>query len=138
MHANPMTHPNMERLAGFALGTLDDAECAALAEHLETCQSCRRTIEETPSDTFVDALKTARPAGVPALPRDLANHPRFRILRELARGGMGVVYLAEHRLMERQVAIKVISRSLVDNPEAVKRFHREVRAAAKLDHKNNP
>jgi serine/threonine protein kinase len=49
---------------------------------------------------------------------------------------MGIVYLAEHRLMERQVAIKVISKSLLDNSEALERFHREVRAAAKLDHKN--
>jgi eukaryotic-like serine/threonine-protein kinase len=49
---------------------------------------------------------------------------------------MGVVYLAEHRLMERQVAIKVINKSLVENPEALERFHREVRAAARLNHEN--
>src|SRR5438445_11476329 len=112
MHANPTTHPETERLAGFGLGMLDDAESAALVEHLETCENCRRTIEETPSDTFIDALKTARPAAISLSPPppELANHARFRILRELARGGMGVVYLAEHRLMERQVAIKVINK----------------------------
>src|SRR5437763_2469656 len=49
---------------------------------------------------------------------------------------MGVVYRAEHRLMERLVVIKVISRALVDSPDAVERFNREVRAAARLDHPN--
>ncbi len=68
------------------------------------------------------------------LPPDLANHPKFRILKELGRGGMGVVYQAEHRIMESIVALKVINRSLVAHPEALERFQREVRAAGKLDH----
>ncbi len=68
------------------------------------------------------------------LPPELANHPKFRILKELGRGGMGVVYKAEHSIMEKAVALKVITKSLVAHPEALERFHREVRAAAKLDH----
>jgi hypothetical protein len=72
----------------------------------------------------------------PDLPPELAVHPRFRIVRELGRGGMGVVYLAEHRLMERLVAIKVINKSLLEHRDALERFHREVKAAARLDHKN--
>ena len=49
---------------------------------------------------------------------------------------MGAVYQAEHRLMDRPVALKVINRSLTDNPKAIERFHREVKAAAKLLHPN--
>lgn len=79
---------------------------------------------------------TAAEPTAPGEPRDLVQHPKFRLLGELGRGGMGVVYRAEHRLMERPVAIKVISRGLLDNPAAVERFHREVRAAAKLSHPN--
>jgi serine/threonine protein kinase len=45
-----------------------------------------------------------------ALPAALATHARYRIIRQLGAGGMGVVYQAEHRLMERSVASKVISR----------------------------
>ncbi len=51
-------------------------------------------------------------------------------------GGMGAVYKAEHRMMERLVALKVISRSFTANPQAVERFRREVKAAAKLSHAN--
>lgn len=136
MHAPPTTHPNREQLAAYGLGKLDDAETAAVFGHLETCETCRLTVEDTASDTFINALRAARPECESTLPSELANHPRFRLIRELGRGGMGVVYLAEHRLMERQVAIKVISKSLVENPKAVERFQREVRAAAKLDHAN--
>src|SRR4029077_2154379 len=51
-------------------------------------------------------------------------------------GGMGAVYLAEHRAMERLVGIQVINRTLVDNAEMAERFDREIKAAAKLDHPN--
>ena len=49
---------------------------------------------------------------------------------------MGAVYQAEHKLMERVVALKVIAPDLLASPEAAERFQREVRAAAKLDHPN--
>ncbi len=77
--------------------------------------------------------------GLPAsteLPPGLADHPRYRVVRLLGRGGMGAVYLAEHRLMNRSVALKVISRSLTERPATVERFRQEVRAAARLDHPN--
>ncbi len=45
---------------------------------------------------------------------------------------MGTVYLAEHRLMDRPVALKVIRRDLLRNDASVERFRREVRAAARL------
>jgi formylglycine-generating enzyme required for sulfatase activity/tRNA A-37 threonylcarbamoyl transferase component Bud32 len=61
---------------------------------------------------------------------------RYRVLRELGRGGMGIVYQARHTVMDRQVVIKVISKALLDNPDALERFRREVQAAAKLAHPN--
>jgi uncharacterized protein (TIGR03067 family) len=76
----------------------------------------------------------AREAG--DLPIELANHPRYRIVELIGRGGMGSVYRAEHRLMNRPVAIKVINSQLVQNAKAVERFRREVQAAAKLSHPN--
>jgi serine/threonine-protein kinase len=57
-------------------------------------------------------------------------------MAQIGAGGMGVVYRAEHRLMERPVALKVISPRLLENTEAVERFHTEVKAAAKLLHPN--
>ena len=66
------------------------------------------------------------------VPAGLRDHPRYRLVRLLGRGGMGNVYQAEHRLMRRYVAIKVISPELFQNVAAVERFQREVQAAAKL------
>ncbi len=71
-----------------------------------------------------------------SLPEELAHHPRYRIRRLLGQGGMGSVYEAEHRLMRRSVALKVINRAFTASVTAVKRFRREVRAAARLSHPN--
>jgi serine/threonine-protein kinase len=49
---------------------------------------------------------------------------------------MGVVYRAEHKLMGRVVALKVVGRRYTANPAVVERFRREVRAASRLDHPN--
>jgi WD40 repeat protein/tRNA A-37 threonylcarbamoyl transferase component Bud32 len=64
----------------------------------------------------------------------LAQHPRYEIIQLLGRGGMGAVYLARHKVMDRSVALKVISPQYLDNPQAVARFRREVQSAAKLAH----
>jgi len=58
----------------------------------------------------------------------------YRIEGLLARGGMGVVYRATHLGLERQVALKVIARELVDREGFRERFLRESRLAARLDH----
>ncbi len=60
----------------------------------------------------------------------------YVVLDKLGQGGMGVVLKAEHRRMARVVAIKVMSPAALKSPEMVKRFHREVQAAAKLEHPN--
>src|SRR5207253_4374689 len=70
------------------------------------------------------------------LPAGLTDHARYRILVELGAGGMGVVYKAEHRIMGRTVALKVVAPHLTAKPDAVERFRREVTAAAKLSHPN--
>jgi serine/threonine protein kinase len=66
------------------------------------------------------------------LPPELLNHPRYGIVRKLGFGGMGSVYLAQHRVMDRPVALKVIRADLLDNAALVERFRREVKSAAHL------
>ncbi len=60
----------------------------------------------------------------------------FEIIRELGRGGMGVVYEARQRSLNRQVALKVLSTGLGLTTKAIMRFKREAEAAAKLYHTN--
>ena len=70
------------------------------------------------------------------VPPELANHPDYEFLKELGRGGMGVVYLARNRMMDRLEVLKVVSKSLLDRPGALERFQQEIRSAAKLAHPN--
>jgi len=61
---------------------------------------------------------------------------KYKLLDHLGTGGMSSVYLAEHTLMRRRVAIKVLPKSRVKDSSYLGRFHREARAAAALDHRN--
>jgi serine/threonine protein kinase len=60
----------------------------------------------------------------------------YTVLDRLGTGGMGQVFKAEHHTMGRLVALKMLPPAMMDSPEAVRRFHREVRAAARLLHPN--
>ena len=60
----------------------------------------------------------------------------FDLLREIGRGGMGVVYEARQISLNRRVALKVLPPGLGLTEQAVKRFEREAKAAAKLHHTN--
>jgi hypothetical protein len=142
------THPTAQALAQFGHGKLPEAQAAAVAAHLETCADCRQVVAGLPPDSFLGKVRAAVPGDLSlpsgpsparltaAVPPELANHPKFRIVRELGKGGMGVIYLAQHRVLDKPVALKVISPAVLDNPDALARFQAEARAAGKLDHPN--
>ena len=92
-------------------------------------------------DTTPATLVQATPASDPEpvsfqIPEILVNHPRYRILRPLGSGGMGLVFLAKHLLMDRMVALKVLHAKLLQRPLAIERFCREVKALARVTHPN--
>ena len=62
---------------------------------------------------------------------------QYRLKRLLGSGGMGDVYLAEHQMMKRPCAVKVIRPEKAGDPQVLARFEREVRATAKLSHWNS-
>ena len=61
---------------------------------------------------------------------------KYKLLDHLGTGGMSSVFLAEHVLMQRRVAIKVLPKDRVADSSYLARFHREAQAAASLDHRN--
>src|SRR5687767_14049641 len=69
----------------------------------------------------------------PIVPQDLGH---YRVVRKLAAGGMGEVFLAEDTRLHRQAAVKVISSDVAHDPDRKRRFLREAHAASKLNHPN--
>ncbi len=61
---------------------------------------------------------------------------KYTLGRQIGEGGMGAVYEAEHVGLGTRVAVKLLGESLADNPTFVKRFQREARAAAAVQHEN--
>ncbi len=61
---------------------------------------------------------------------------KYRLLSLLGTGGMSTVYLAEHRLMRRRVALKVLPKASLAGSSHLERFHKEAQAVAALDHRN--
>jgi serine/threonine protein kinase len=60
----------------------------------------------------------------------------YELLKELGRGGMGVVFRARHTLLCKEVALKVLSPDRTQSPDAVARFRQEIQAAGRLEHAN--
>lgn len=142
-----INHPSEEVIARFTQGRLPLAEAARWEQHFLTCDSCGQKMAKVGTDSFVELLKQPLPTEVhtphmetvaefPELPQELRNHSRYAVQKRLGQGGMGMVYHATHRLMNRSVALKMIRGDLLATPMAVTRFRREVQAAAQLDHAN--
>ena len=75
-------------------------------------------------------------AGPTAMALPLEQLGDYRVLREIGRGGMGVVYEAEQVSLGRHVALKVLPPHMLRDTKTRRRFEREARAAAKLHHTN--
>jgi serine/threonine protein kinase len=80
------------------------------------------------------AAVPSEPTGT--LPPELANHPQYEVIRELGRGGMGVVYLARNKLMNRLEVLKVLNKEMLAKEGRADRFLREIQSAARLHHPN--
>ena len=157
-------HPAVELLEAFERDDLLPEEIRAIESHLLDCVDCCDALADIPADAFLARLRgahsatEARPArratppAVTPVPTvdiacltDSAQAPPlpgtptlagFENVRELGRGGMGVVYAATHSLMGRRVAVKLIHPEFAANAAAVERFRREARAVARLTHPN--
>ncbi|MBL8792764.1 MAG: protein kinase [Planctomycetia bacterium] len=110
-------------------GLLSAQQVQQLAQHqaLGTPQLARSLVQNNRLTAW-QANQLAK--GKPVL---LGN---YVLLERLGAGGMGAVYKARHRELQRVVALKVLAPALADAPRADKRFQREIQAAGKLQHPN--
>src|SRR5438128_1085544 len=81
-------------------------------------------------------LELSASAGAPLAPDEPPPEALgdFRIIREVGRGGMGIVYEAEQLSLGRRVALKVLPYAATMDPKQLQRFKNEARAAASLEH----
>src|SRR5262245_12476133 len=130
---NRLTDEYMERLRRGEGPTVEEY-CARYPDLAEDIAELFGAMAEI-GQVEVDLRETQAPAGseAAAAGRQVGD---YQILREVGRGGMGVVYEAEQTSLGRRVALKILPLNASRDGKALERFRREARAAAKLHHTN--
>ena len=98
------------------------------------CNACATPLEADAQ--MPDSLTKTLARPLPVIAKDKLIAGKYRILDEIGRGGMGVVYKAEDIKLKRTVALKFLPHQWTSDPDARDRFVQEARAASALDHPN--
>ncbi len=138
--------PAVENLEAYCAGCGSPAQAAAISRHVQTCAACRARLAEAQAaeDLLGDVVRVLRDAdgrverGPPPAEAPAAGAPprfvgRYRLIRPLGEGGMGVVYEAEQAHPQRRVALKMI-RPGVSGEGALRRFEFEAEILGRLHH----
>jgi len=131
----------LEVLAAEFTARLRTGERPSIEEFAARQPDCAELIRELfPTIAAMEQWKSQRESksgGRASLgPMRLKQLGDFRILREIGRGGMGIVYEAEQLSLNRRVAVKVLPKQSLLDDKHLLRFRREARTAAKLHHTN--
>ncbi len=140
---SPRERDPVEVLADEFASRCRNGESPSIAEYTAKFPEYAREIEELfPAVAMMERLRVdersrlstgSGGAGSGSVPDHLGD---FDILREIGRGGMGIVYEAEQRSLGRRVALKVLPKHALLLDKHLKRFRREAQTAAKLQHTN--
>ena len=132
----------------FAPSAISTCSCVPSHADPSECPTWVRAHRDTPDrGTLLYAGVAPSIPGIPASSESITPVPapvslagkqlgHFRILRELGRGGMGTVVLAEHALIHKRVAIKILHAHLAEDPDLVARFLSEARTLTLIQHEN--
>ncbi len=148
--------PSDEQLLAFIPGEVAPVEASSLSAHLATCTSCQSRlttlrhrsqpapVELTTPPVRLDRSPALPPGGSDA-PTTLLTQPRprvpqrigqYQLIKQIGRGGMGLVYLAKHVRLGRTVAVKLLPGLHLSDKSAIVRLQREMAAAGRLQHPN--
>ena len=134
-------HPDSDTLEQYLSDALQDPQASSVGAHIDCCDECQTTLEEMTNSfrvaarlrdaefsksNFVDSQLNNQSLGTQGEPSD-----RFTLKEEIARGGMGIIYRAHDKELDREVAVKVLAR---EQAVAKTRFERESRLSARLQH----
>jgi len=143
-----------EQLAAYVSGHCELADGESIEAHLEECSRCRSRLDAYRfepgflANVRAAAREQSHDDGMPRSTASVGNVstpngvsfpeiPGYQILREIGRGGMGIVYDAIQTKLNRPVALKVLPSMMTKiSTTAVKRFRSEASAAARLHHNN--
>ena len=98
----------------------------------QSCPSCASTL--TVQGDCLHCLVSLAATPPPGLSASLGSFASYDILEKISSGGMGEVYLAHQPELNRTVALKMLSGSATQSPDALRRFQTEIEATASLDH----
>jgi len=144
--------PTDEQLAGYARHACEGAEKARISEHVETCARCQRWLDDEAANEALWRDVGSEQAPLSPVGEDkegagpeqdsgktLTRPPQiegYSFVREIHRGGQGIVFQAVQESTKRKVAIKVLLQGPYASATASKRFEREVELVALLKHPN--
>ena len=136
-----MSDARWERLKAIFQGALAQPEAQRRDWLVKACDGDLALLQE--AETLLQSLETAgdfleEPARLDPTDIDTlaagTELGAYRIVEEIGRGGMGVVYLAQDMRLGRRVALKALPSDVAANPELRQRLRREARAAATISH----
>ena len=137
------TCPIQSELIAFRSGVLVLEQHLAVARHLKICADCRNRVATILPNMATDMPTSTTQAIFDELrPETTLNDALmttvgpYKIIRMIGKGGMGIVYEAEHEKLKNRVALKVLPRSMVAEADLRARFRREWEAIGRLDHPN--
>ena len=142
--------PSESCLIAFVAGELSEADARSVAGHLDFCPSCSMrvdaiepkapSIQEDPGGySLWNIQRVAAAARNGRLVSEMSHFQLgktigdYRLIRVLGRGGMGIVFEAEHLVQHRRVAFKVLSTHRTTDAAFVERFKNEIRIAQAVD-----
>ena len=142
--------PPKSALADYLAGKLPNEDSDVVEWHLEQCPECEQAATELEdhSDSMIATLKSTPAVPIGELEPTLepwqidaatdVETPRklgaYELLEPLGAGAMGAVYLARHRNLQKEFALKLLPLPVAAKSEFVTRFQREVTTTARLDH----
>ncbi len=127
-------HPDPADLRAFARGdTLTLTQTQIIESHLDECTACQDVVRDVAPDPFMQVLLQFGEAQQ-ASPAERRIVEGYHLIERLGEGGAGVVYRARQPSLDRDVALKLLKAGIAASDVELKRWRRECRALAALNH----